>query len=68
MVALVSLIVMFSGLAGIVFHRPLARSMMKYYPEPEQLVPKAQHPSIPGGPFWEALHSNGVGGFSIWGK
>ena len=36
MVVLVSLIVLFSGLAGIVFHRPLARSMMKYYPEPEQ--------------------------------
>lgn len=36
MLVLVSLIVMFSGLAGIVFHRPLASSMMKYYPEPEQ--------------------------------
>jgi len=33
-----------------------------------QLVPKSQHPNIPGGIFWETLHPEGKGGFSIWGK
>ncbi|UII32247.1 HNH endonuclease [Fulvivirga ulvae] len=33
-----------------------------------QLVPKSQHPSIPGGIFWETMHPGGVGGYSIWGK
>ena len=33
-----------------------------------QLVPKAQHPNIPGGIFWETMHPEGIGGYSIWGK
>jgi RHS repeat-associated protein len=33
-----------------------------------QLVPKSQHPNIPGGIFWDTLHPDGKGGFSIWGK
>jgi RHS repeat-associated protein len=33
-----------------------------------QLVPKAQHPNIPGGIFWDTMHPGGVGGFSIWGQ
>lgn len=33
-----------------------------------QLVPKSQHPNIPGGIFWETMHPGGKGGFSIWGK
>lgn len=33
-----------------------------------QLVPKSQHPNIPGGIFWETMHPGGVGGFSIWGQ
>jgi RHS repeat-associated protein len=33
-----------------------------------QLVPKSQHPDIPGGIFWETVHPGGNGGFSIWGK
>lgn len=33
-----------------------------------QLVPKSQHPNIPGGIFWDSMHPGGVGGFSIWGK
>ena len=32
------------------------------------LVPKTQHPNIPGGIYWETLHPNNIGGFSIWGK
>ncbi len=32
-----------------------------------QLVPKSQHPSIPGGIFWETMHPDGIGGYSIWG-
>ena len=32
-----------------------------------QLVPKSQHPNIPGGIFWETLHPNGKGGMSLWG-
>ena len=31
-----------------------------------QLVPKSQHPSIPGGLFWNTLHPNGRGGYSTW--
>ena len=33
-----------------------------------QLVPKSQHPSIPGGIFWDALHPGGAGGNAIWNK
>ncbi|MDF2934038.1 MAG: hypothetical protein K0R36_3369, partial [Chryseobacterium sp.] len=33
-----------------------------------QLVPKSQHPNVPGGIFWETLHPGKKGGFSIWGK
>ncbi|WP_164466274.1 DUF6443 domain-containing protein [Chryseobacterium carnipullorum] len=32
-----------------------------------QLVPKSQHPNIPGGIFWNTLHPGGKGGMSIWG-
>lgn len=31
-----------------------------------QLVPKSQHPSIPGGIFWGTLHPGGRGGYSTW--
>lgn len=33
-----------------------------------QLVPKAQHPSIPSGIFWNTMHPGGKGGMSIWNK
>ncbi len=33
-----------------------------------KLVPKSQHPDIPGGIFLETLHPGGNGGGSIWGK
>lgn len=33
-----------------------------------QLVPKSQHPNIPGGIFWETMHPGRKGGYSIWGK
>jgi RHS repeat-associated protein len=33
-----------------------------------QLVPKSQHPNVPGGVFWDTMHPGGNGGFSIWGK
>lgn len=33
-----------------------------------QLVPKLQHPNIPGGIFWETMHPNRRGGYSIWGN
>jgi hypothetical protein len=33
-----------------------------------QLVPKSQHPNIPGGPFWETMHPNGLGGNARWNK
>ena len=33
-----------------------------------QLVPKYQHPNVPGGIFWETMHPGGKGGYSIWGK
>lgn len=33
-----------------------------------QLVPKSQHPNIPGGIFGETLHPGKKGEFSIWGK
>jgi hypothetical protein len=33
-----------------------------------QLVPKIQHPNIPGGIFWDTMHPGGVEGFSIWGQ
>jgi hypothetical protein len=44
-----------------VWHHNVRRGVM-------QLVPKGQHPSIPGGIFWETMHPNGIGGYSIWGK
>ena len=46
---------------GWVWHHDTAPGVM-------QLVPKSQHPNIPGGIFWETLHPDGFGGFSIWGK
>jgi hypothetical protein len=35
-----------------------------------QLVPKSQHPSLPGGIFWGTMHPGprGGGGMSMWGK
>ncbi len=33
-----------------------------------QLVSKTQHPSAPGGIFWETMHPGGKGGMSIWNK
>ncbi|HEX7906106.1 MAG TPA: RHS repeat-associated core domain-containing protein, partial [Chitinophagaceae bacterium] len=33
-----------------------------------QLVPKAQHPNIPGGIFWNTMHPGGRGGMSLWGN
>lgn len=33
-----------------------------------QLVPKSQHPNVPGGIFWNSMHPNGIGGWAIWGK
>jgi DNase/tRNase domain of colicin-like bacteriocin len=44
-----------------VWHHNINRGVM-------QLVPKSQHPNIPGGIFWETMHPGGVGGYSIWGK
>ena len=32
-----------------------------------QLVPKSQHPSIPGGIFWNTMHPDVKGGMSNWG-
>lgn len=31
-----------------------------------RLVPRSQHSS--GSQYWDVLHPNGVGGYSIWGK
>lgn len=33
-----------------------------------QLVPKSQHPSIPGGIFWKTMHPDNRGGMSLWNK
>jgi len=33
-----------------------------------ELVPKSQHPDIPGGIFWEVMHPDGKGGMSRWNK
>ena len=33
-----------------------------------ELVRKSQHPSTPGGIFWNIMHPNGKGGFALWGK
>ncbi|UZT98210.1 HNH endonuclease [Chryseobacterium fluminis] len=45
-----------------VWHHDIGEGVM-------QLVPKSQHPSIPGGSFWKIMHpNNGKGGMSIWGK
>ena len=46
--------------AGWVWHHDVGAGTM-------QLVPKVQHPNIPGGIFWETLHPGGKGGMSIWG-
>lgn len=46
---------------GFVWHHAQQPGLM-------QLVPKAQHPNIPGGIFWNTMHPNGVGGMSIWNK
>ena len=46
---------------GWVWHHDINNGVM-------QLVPKIQHPNIPGGIYWEAVHSNGFGGYSIWGN
>lgn len=46
---------------GWVWHHGVERGVM-------QLVPKSQHPNVPGGIFWETMHPGRVGGFSIWGK
>lgn len=47
--------------ADWVWHHDRAEGIM-------QLVPKSQHPNIPGGIFWETLHPDaGKGGMSIWG-
>ncbi len=47
--------------SGWVWHHNIETGVM-------QLVPKIQHPSIPGGIFWETMHPGGVGGYSIWGQ
>jgi len=46
---------------NLVWHHNVNKGIM-------QLVPKAQHPNIPGGIFWETMHPEGIGGYSIWGK
>jgi len=46
--------------SGWVWHHDVEAGTM-------QLVPKAQHPNIPGGIFWNTLHPGGMGGMSIWG-
>lgn len=33
-----------------------------------QLVPKSQHPNVPGGIFWETMHPGRIGGYSLCGK
>ncbi|WP_175608862.1 DUF6443 domain-containing protein [Chryseobacterium gambrini] len=43
-----------------VWHHDIGEGIM-------QLVPKSQHPSIPGGPFWRIMHPELKGGMSIWG-
>lgn len=45
--------------SGWVWHHDINAGVM-------QLVPKTQH--TVGSSFWNTLHPNGVGGFSIWGK
>ena len=47
--------------SGWVWHHNTSKGVM-------QLVPKSQHPNVPGGIFWETMHPGGVGGYSIWGK
>ncbi|AZA93480.1 Uncharacterised protein [Chryseobacterium nakagawai] len=44
-----------------VWHHDVGQGVM-------QLVPKSQHPSIPGGIFWKTMHPDGKGGMSIWGS
>ncbi|PRA95686.1 sugar-binding protein [Chryseobacterium sp. MYb7] len=44
-----------------VWHHDIDKGVM-------QLVPKSQHPNVPGGIFWETMHPGRKGGFSIWGK
>ncbi|HEX5155158.1 MAG TPA: RHS repeat-associated core domain-containing protein [Parafilimonas sp.] len=45
--------------AGWVWHHDIYEGVM-------QLVPKTQHTF--GSRFWDAMHPNGIGGMSIWGK
>lgn len=47
--------------SGWVWHNSVEPGVM-------QLVPKLQHPSIPGGYFWNIMHPNYKGGNSIWNK
>jgi RHS repeat-associated protein len=44
---------------GWVWHHDINEGIM-------QLVPKSQHTI--GSPFWNTLHPDGIGGYSIWGK
>ncbi|MDR2275819.1 MAG: DUF6443 domain-containing protein [Sphingobacterium sp.] len=46
--------------ANWVWHHDVGQGVM-------QLVPKSQHPSIPGGIFWKTMHPDGKGGMSLWG-
>jgi hypothetical protein len=47
---------------GWVWHHELNPGIM-------QLVPKSQHPNLPGGIFWKTMHPVGNrGGYSIWGQ
>jgi len=53
---------------GLAPRTPPARWTWHHAQEPGvmQLVPRTQH--TPGSIFWDALHQNGKGGYSIWGK
>ncbi|NVK52505.1 MAG: HNH endonuclease [Flavobacteriaceae bacterium] len=53
----------FNGISprGWVWHHNIETGIM-------ELVPKSQHPNVPGGIFWETMHPNRIGGYSIWGK
>jgi len=49
--------------SGWVWHHDTGEGIM-------QLVPKSQHPNIPGGIFWDTMHQapRRGGGYSIWGN
>ncbi|MEM9857750.1 MAG: RHS repeat-associated core domain-containing protein [Bacteroidota bacterium] len=51
----------FGSPSGWVWHHSTSRGVL-------QLVPKAQHPSIPGGMWWQTMHPGGIGGYAIWGR